>query len=500
LRAALLSLTGYARSNDHDSQLVADIAMKLPGGLPLFVECKGVAATRDRFFLNYAERGGAALITQYDRSLWPELVSAAGQYGDPVMVPLATLVEEKQLHSTLRKVQRGNTGHTIVELLTALAKAMHDDGGPGAKTLKLVMRTLQQATDNHWEDIPDDYLSRQYNWIWDVLPGRDAFRLARMVLHGYSPTLFEAANGAWDAVNVVTFTYTAGGSLIDCTRNVGAAFGAQSFGALAEALGVIGRDAAGNVLRRLVDAVSQPRNYIRLALTAGYFAYDTFLTYAPMEIPNRARLLEINQKYLTATVRGMLMDVIKDVGIQALIMRPEFDHRGLQLSVPGEPADLGALSKADRIALELAKLDVNVKNAFIQLLDESERRRSFMKLLGLGQEMLPGGGNPFSPDGPGVPAKPEYDPLDPDNQGEDMSGKPGDESEPIAWAVIDDERVALHAPRFRNVASEAHVSPITGRRIDVPSDVAAWEKMVHNDPAFVAFCLEQIANLATSRR
>ena len=510
LRAALLSLTGYARSSDADSRRVADIAMKLPGGLPLFVECSNVAAMRDQFFLNYAERGGAALITHYDRQLWPDLVKAAGEYGDSVMVPLATLIDLPKLHETLKKVANSAVGHTVIELLGAVSKAMVDDGGPTARTFRLVLRTLQQASDGNWNDIPDDYLSRQYSWIWDVLPGRDAFRLARLVLHGYSPTLFEAASGVWDAANVITFAYSAGGALVDCTKSVSAALGTQSWSALAQALGVVAKDAAGNVLARLVDAVSQPRNYIRLAVTAGYFAYDTFLTYAPMEIPMRARLLEINQKYLTTTMRGMLMDVIKDVGIQALILRPEFDHRGLQLSVP-TPADPAALSRADRIALELARLDANVKNAFIQLLDESERRRNFMKMLGLAKEQLPGFGdddNSGNPLGPGAPVRPkEYDPLDPNNEGEDMSGGPREsepissDAEPIAWAVNDNgERIALHSPRFRNVTAEAHVSPITGRRVDVPADVAGWEKMVHNDPSFIAFCLEQIANLATPRR
>lgn len=519
VRAALMAVMGYADSGSDLHRDIAEICFTVPGALPLFVETQHIAGVRDRFLANYARRGGVNLIAGgFDKDLWAELLKAIDADGETLLVPLAVLVENGALHKLLEMLNgRKIDGYGMLEALRAVMHAMNDDGGPTASSFRMVERTLAMMLNNHWADVPDDYLSREVLWVWDVLPGRDAFRLVRMMMNGYSPTLFEAGNGAWDAANVVAFVYSAGTAVVDCTRGVAQAMGEQSFSALARAIGIVAKNAVGHVFERLIQSISQPRNYIRLALVAGYFAYDTFLTYAPMEIPNRARLLEINQKYLTPSMRGMMIDVAKEVGLNAFVWRPEFDHKDWQFAVP--PADLNQLSEAQRIAFELARMDARIKQAFVDMLEATDRRRKFLKMLGLAQgfggeedkmdDILPPAPNarPTDPNAPPT-APPSSRPPTPPNfpdESEDMSRPRGgdawawDGSEPVAYVVVDGRRIPLTAPRFRNVMPGVRPSKITGRTVTIPRDAASWAEMVRHNPDFVAYCLENIVDLMNRR-
>ena len=333
----------------------------------------------------------------------------------------------------------------------------------------MARRTLEMMTKDDFDDIPDDYIQRKVSWLWSVLPGRDAFRFIKLIVKGYTPTWGEAINGVADAASTIFFVYSAGSQIIDCTGAVIEAIGDESFGGLAKALGIIGKKTVGIVLQRFISALSNPKNYIRLALVGGYFAYDAFLRHTDMNIPNKAELLEINEKYLSPIVKRELAKLIYTVG-------NEVAFGNVNLS---EFEKTGNFTKDQKIQIAVNKLKTGIHKALNKLLTMNEQRRRILRFV---FEFI-------------------------------------DVNKPL-WAPKDNQRMLMMKNFAKNIPtgkfymkrkgtvisdllrlnrlivqkSGLQITSLLKNRIKIPTNAEEFKKFIKN-PRFISFALEEILNL-----
>lgn len=487
LNGVLYSLQGYAGSGMSKYRNIAEISCAVPGGLPLFFELQSNPTKRDEYIAKYGKTGGITVLSQFSKKLWEDLITSVEKYGESALVIMAVLSENPDFKSLLDKVKSSDVTHTISDVIHVLMGAMQADGLDAPRKM-MVERTMRQIQDGNWNDIPEDYLTKDTSLIWSLLPGKDAFHLVKLLMHGYSPTLIEMTSGAWDAMNLVKFVVSVGSGVVDCTSGVSSAMGDQSFTGLAKALGVVAQDALSGVLSRVMESLSEPRNYTRLAVSAGYFAYDAVLRYAPFEIPNRAELLELNQKFFAETAQGMLVDLLTELGATAL-WRPEFDHKDLVIPEP-DMAELGKLDSAGKMVLELKRMDARVKNAVMELLSSQEQRKRLLKMLGMFNEPEEKKGEVGPQHLPQTPSQPKSEHKNWDE--EDMSY-----TEPIGYFVsADGKKRPMQLNSMRQIKNGEYTIRSTGKHIVV--DSANFESLVH-DPSFTIMCLDQIVEIAVNQ-
>lgn len=510
----LQAVLDYAASPVSHHRVIAEACTSIPGTLPLFREGAGDPEARDWFIANYANVGGATLLTRcYEREHWTPLMRAVmGLKGDAGFLPLVCLADPRvafdtELIADIAPDERktldvrarfraaidqvlGEGGTDKVQLLLQVMSAALSDGAKdNAQKLNWgqAAEMLNRILDGKWDLVPDAYVDREVWWLWDILPGRDAWRLGRLMIEGYVPSWQEWVNGGWDAINVGIFVVKTATGVVDCTQAVQQAIGGASIDALGRALMVVGEHALRQTLTGMLEYLTEPAQLVKLAVCGAYFAFDAFLKYGPLEFPAKTNMIEVNDGTLTPFFRAQFYGLLRTAVLKGL-WRPEFDAQGetkpLELLNPA-----GELDGAGKIELAIANLDRTVAHNVLSLLEANDRRRRFVGMLGLAGEqfgdLLPfgnGDGENNNRDGDG--SRPSSF-----NESEDILRQ----FAPTGRVVLDNgDVIALNPSLLRPIATERGPSPIVGRTVTFGRDGSVTG---NGNARFLSYLVDHVLHL-----